>query len=190
MNKYKYIYMLSVVCVLWQVLLVCFSLCTLGYAAAAVLGYLMFGEEVQSQVTLNLPAGKFSSQVAIYTTLVNPIAKYALMLTPIVNAVKNMLPCHYYNKRVTHVFVSTSLLITTLIVAVAVPLFGHLMSLVGALLSVSASILVPSVCYLKISGAYSRFGYDMILNYSIIVIGVAIAAVGTYTSLLDIIGHL
>ncbi|MED6110480.1 hypothetical protein PIB30_043312 [Stylosanthes scabra] len=172
------------------VLFVCFLVCTLGYAAAAILGYLMFGDEVESQVTLNLPTGKFSSQVAIYTTLVNPIAKYALMLTPIVNAVKNKISCNYRKKRLTHVIVSTTLLITTLIVAVAIPLFGYLMSLVGALLSVSASILVPSVCYLKISGAYKRFGSEMIINYSIIIMGVAIAVVGTYTSLVDIVHNL
>ncbi|XP_054794993.1 amino acid transporter AVT1I-like [Prosopis cineraria] len=173
-----------------NVLLVCFSICTLGYAAAAILGYLMFGQDVESQVTLNLPTGKFSSQVAIYTTLVNPIAKYALMLTPIVNAVKKIVSCHYNNKRLTHLIVSTSLLISTVIVAVAIPLFGYLMSLVGALLSVSASILVPSVCYLKISGAYKRFGSEMIINYGIVLMGLAIAAVGTYTSLVDIVHNL
>ncbi|XP_028754074.1 amino acid transporter AVT1I-like [Neltuma alba] len=173
-----------------NVLLVCFSVCTLGYAAAAILGYLMFGQQVESQVTLNLPTGKFSSQVAIYTTLVNPIAKYALMLTPIVNAVKKLVSCQYNNKRLTHLIVSTSLLISTVIVAVAIPLFGYLMSLVGALLSVSASILVPSVCYLKISGAYKTFGSQMIINYGIVIMGLAIAAVGTYTSLVDIVGHL
>ncbi|XP_054819926.1 amino acid transporter AVT1I-like isoform X2 [Prosopis cineraria] len=90
-----------------SVLLVCFSLCTLGYAAAAVLGYLMFGQDVQSQITLDLPAGKLSSRVALYTTLVNPIAKYALMLTPTINSAKSMVPSHY-NKRLTHLVVHYS----------------------------------------------------------------------------------
>lgn len=150
----------------------------------------MFGEEVESQVTLNLQTGKLSSRVAIYTTLVNPIAKYALMLTPVINAVKVKVSCHYNNKRLTHMLVSTSLLIGSLIIAVAIPLFGYLMSLVGALLSVTASILVPSVCYLKISGAYKRFGSEMIINYSVIVLGVTIAVVGTFRSLVDIIQNL
>ncbi|KAK4274836.1 hypothetical protein QN277_018006 [Acacia crassicarpa] len=172
-----------------SVLAICFSLCTLGYAAAAVLGYLMFGQDVQSQVTLNLPSGELSSRVAIFTTLVNPIAKYTLMLTPTINAAKSMVPSHY-NKTLTHLVVSTSLLISNLIIAVAIPLYGYLMALAGSLLCVSTSILVPSVCYLKISGAYRRFGSDMIISYSIIAMGVAIAVVGTYSSLLDIIGHL
>ncbi|RDY13761.1 Amino acid transporter AVT1J, partial [Mucuna pruriens] len=71
-----------------KVLFVCFLACTIVYAAVAVLGYLMFGQDVKSQVTLNLPSNKFSSHVAIFTTLVNPIAKYALYLTPTIIAIK------------------------------------------------------------------------------------------------------
>ncbi|KEH34376.1 putative amino acid transporter, transmembrane domain-containing protein [Medicago truncatula] len=174
----------------YSVLSASFLACTFGYAAAAILGYLMFGEEVESQVTLNLQTGKLSSRVAIYTTLVNPIAKYALMLTPVINAIKMKVSCNYYNKRVTHMIISTSLLVGSLTIAVTIPLFGYLMSLVGALLSVSASILVPSICYLKISGSYKRFGCEMVINYSIIVMGVAIAVFGTYRSLVDIIQNL
>jgi solute carrier family 32 (vesicular inhibitory amino acid transporter) len=131
-----------------------------------------------------------SSRVAIYTTLVNPIAKYALMLTPVINAIKTKVSCNYYNKRVTHMVISTTLLVTSLTIAVTIPLFGYLMSLVGALLSISASILVPSICYLKISGSYKRFGCEMVINYAIIVMGVAIAVFGTYRSLVDIIQNL
>ncbi|XP_054796718.1 amino acid transporter AVT1I-like [Prosopis cineraria] len=173
-----------------NVLLVCFTLCTLIYAAIAVLGYLMFGSEVQSEVTLNLPKGKISSKVAIYTTLVNPITKYALMLTPIVDAIKATIPSSFNKKKASHLVLSTALLLSTVVVALAVPFFGYLMSLVGALLSVSASFLVPCVCYLKISGNYKKFGWDMIVNYAIILMGISIAAVGTYTSLVEIIKHL
>lgn len=168
----------------------CFTLCTLVYAAIAILGYLMFGSEVQSEITLNLPKGKLSSKVLTYTTLVNPITKYALMLTPIVDAVKNAVPSRFNKSKASHLLLSTTLLISTVIVALAVPFFGYLMSLVGALLSVSASFLVPCVCYLKISGSYRMFGWDMVVNYSIILMGVSIATVGTYTSFVEIIKHL
>ncbi|KAJ0692546.1 putative amino acid transporter, transmembrane domain-containing protein [Helianthus annuus] len=63
-----------------QVLLVCFVFCTITYSSMAVVG-----SEVESQVTLNFPTNKISSIVAICTTLVNPIAKYALMMTPIIH---------------------------------------------------------------------------------------------------------
>ncbi|KAI3973315.1 hypothetical protein MKX01_020690 [Papaver californicum] len=76
----------------------CFVLCTISYATMAVMGYLMFGEYTKSQVTLNLPIDKLSSKIAIYTTLVTPIAKYALMATPIVNAIESSSGFNYNNK--------------------------------------------------------------------------------------------
>ncbi|GMY13662.1 amino acid transporter AVT1I-like isoform X2 [Fagus crenata] len=160
------------------VLVVCFILCTLSYASMAVFGYLMFGSNVQSQITLNLPIEKLSSRVAIYTTLVNPIAKYALMVTPIVNATKSWFPCAY-NKRMLGLLISTSLVISTVIVALVVPFFAYLMSLVGAFLSVTASIILPCLCYLKIS-----------VIWGIVLMGVVIGIIGTYISVIEILDHL
>jgi hypothetical protein len=42
-----------------------------------IIRYLMYGDVLQSQVSLNLPSRKASSKVAIYTTLVNLLTKYA-----------------------------------------------------------------------------------------------------------------
>ncbi|KAF4376696.1 hypothetical protein F8388_025567 [Cannabis sativa] len=56
-----------------------------SYASITVFGYLMLGSGVQSQITLDLPIEKLSSKIAIYTTLVNPIAKYALIVTVLVS---------------------------------------------------------------------------------------------------------
>ncbi|GJN27858.1 hypothetical protein PR202_gb15913 [Eleusine coracana subsp. coracana] len=61
-----------------MVLFICFALSTFSYAFMGIIGYLMYGHALQSQITLNLPSGKVSSKIAIYTTLVNPLTKYAL----------------------------------------------------------------------------------------------------------------
>lgn len=72
----------------FQVLLICFIFCTVTHAAMAILGYVLnvwFRGAVPVN-SLNLPTEKLScSRVAIYTTLVNPISKYALMVAPIVD---------------------------------------------------------------------------------------------------------
>lgn len=172
-----------------KVLLLCFLFCTITYSAMAVFGYLMFGSEVQSQITLNLPTNKISSKVAIYTTLVNPISKYALMVTPIVNAIETRFQS-YYNKRKLSFLIRTTLVISTVLVALVIPLFGYLMALVGAFLSVTASIILPCLCYLKISGTYRRLGFELVSIGSIILMGVCVAVIGTYTSLLQIVRHL
>ncbi|KAF6171856.1 hypothetical protein GIB67_007377 [Kingdonia uniflora] len=172
-----------------KVLLLCFVLCTISYASMAVLGYMMYGENVKSQVTLNLPVKGISSKIAICTTLINPVTKFALMLTPIVGALENWLLCSYKSRPMS-LLIRTMLLLSTIIVAISVPFFGDLMSLVGAFLSATASIILPCVCYLKISGTYRRWGIEMVITIGIMLMGVCVVVIGTYTSLRQIFGHL
>ncbi|KAH7845402.1 hypothetical protein Vadar_001587 [Vaccinium darrowii] len=172
-----------------KVLLLCFLCCTITYASMAISGFLMFGCDVQSQVTLNLPTKNISSKVAIYTALVNPVAKYALMVTPIVNAIENRFRA-YYSKKPISFLIRSTLVISTVVVAISIPFFGYLMSLVGAFLSVTASVIIPCLCYLKISGSYRRLGFEPIIIGFIVLLGIVIVIVGTYTSLVEIVGHL
>ncbi|KAK4778784.1 hypothetical protein SAY86_006312 [Trapa natans] len=172
------------------VLVVCFILCTISYAAMAVMGYLMFGDAVESQVTLNLPIEKLSSKIAIYTTLLNPICKYALMVTPIVNTAKQLFPCRSHTMRPLGILVGTTLVLSNVFVAICVPFFGYLMALVGSFLSVTASIILPCLCYLKISGSYRSISYKSVMIWVIILFGVAEAVFGTYTALGQILAHL
>ncbi|KAF5792049.1 putative amino acid transporter, transmembrane domain-containing protein [Helianthus annuus] len=76
--------------VFWDgaVLFLCFAFSTVTYSLMAVIGYLMYGSNVESQITLNLPTNNISSRVAICTTLITPIAKYALMLTLIFDSIE------------------------------------------------------------------------------------------------------
>ncbi|KAI3452300.1 hypothetical protein Pfo_008965 [Paulownia fortunei] len=171
------------------VLLLCFVFSTVTYVSMAILGYLMFGSELQSQITLNLPTDKFSSKVAIYTALINPIAKYALMVKPIVDAIESQFQS-YSGKRFYTLFVRTILLSSSVIVALTLPFFGYLMSLVGAFLSVTASILLPCFCYLKISGAYRKLGFEVAIIGFTVLMGLIILVIGTYTSLVQIIRNL
>nr|CAB3487279.1 unnamed protein product [Digitaria exilis] len=168
-----------------RVLVICFAACTLNYGSMAILGYLMYGDDVQSQVTLNLPEGKISSKLAIYTTLINPFSKYALMVTPLATAIEERLLAG--NKRSVNLLIRTLLVVSTVVVALAVPFFGHLMALVGSLLSVMASMILPCVFYFKIFGVARRGRAEVALIAAIIVLGSLVAATGTYSSLKKII---
>ncbi|KAF5791135.1 putative amino acid transporter, transmembrane domain-containing protein [Helianthus annuus] len=172
-----------------KVLLLCFVFSTVTYSSMAVIGYLMFGSKVESQITLSLPTDKTSSRVAIFTTLVTPILKYALLVTPIVDSIKERL-LYSFNTKKYSLLIKTSLVITTVVVAIALPFFGDLMSLVGALLIVAASSILPSLCYLKISGTYKIFGLELVLIGFIVLIGILVAIMGTYTALADILRKL
>lgn len=162
---------------------------TATYVSMAIIGYLMFGSEVKSQITLSLPANIYSSKVAIFTALINPIAKYPLLLKPIVNTIETYFK-PYCERRFYTVLIRTILVGTSVIVAVALPYFGYLMSLIGAFFSATASILLPCICYLKITQAYRKFGFEFAIIGFILSMGLVILVLGTYISMLQIIHSL
>ncbi|MBA0751697.1 hypothetical protein Gogos_000603 [Gossypium gossypioides] len=171
-----------------KVLLVCFITSTINYGSMAVMGYLMFGEHLKSQVTLNLPIKKMSTKIAIYTTLINPLTKYAIITAPITTAIEET--SLFRNSRSLSILIRTALVISTVIVALTIPFFGYVMALIGSFLSVTASMLLPCLCYLKLNKAARKMGLELIIIVAILVAGLFIGVVGTFTSIKQIVKHL
>lgn len=171
----------------FQVLLICFFICILGYGLIGVTGYLMYGESLKSQVTLNLPSKNIATSIAIYTTLINPFTKFALLITPIAEAIEDTF--HVGKHRIISVFIRTMLVISTTTVALAVPFFAYVVALTGSLLSSTVTMLLPCVCYLKISSNTScwKLRLDLVLCLGIILIGIGVTLIGTYSSLKQIV---
>ncbi|TKW04792.1 hypothetical protein SEVIR_7G132600v4 [Setaria viridis] len=171
-----------------KMLAICFVLCTVNYGSMAVLGYLMYGDGVASQVTLNLPAARLSSKIAIFTTLINPLSKYALMVTPIATAVEGRIRgaagCGGSGPAVS-VAVRTLLVLSMVAVALAVPFFAYLMALVGSLLNVGACMLLPCVCYVRVFGPPRRAA-EAAAIVAILALGSLVVITGTYSSVVQI----
>ncbi|RLM91377.1 vesicular GABA transporter-like [Panicum miliaceum] len=170
-----------------RVLLISSVLCSVNYGLTAVLGYMIYGDGVQSQITLNLLSGKLYTKVAILTTIINPLAKYALLAVPITAAIeeKFSLPAGSGPARVS---ISTVVVVSTAVVASTVPFFGYLMSFIGSFLSVMATVIFPCLCFLKIYKAEGIRRIEIAAITGILMIGVFVAVTGTYTSVRQIIG--
>ncbi|KAM0893522.1 hypothetical protein ACQ4PT_025044 [Festuca glaucescens] len=167
------------------VLLLCFIICTLGYGLMGVIGYLMYGDSLMSQITLNLPSRNFSSSIAIYTTLINPFTKFALLVTPIAEAIEDSL--HVGKNKAVSLSIRTALVVSTTIVALVVPFFAYAVALTGSLLSGTATMLLPCACYLKIrSRTCRKLGFEQVVCVAIIIVGVGVVVIGTYSSLKQI----
>ncbi|GJM93999.1 hypothetical protein PR202_ga10608 [Eleusine coracana subsp. coracana] len=172
-----------------KVLLVSSVLCSLNYALTAVLGYMIYGDDVQALVTLNLPSGKTYTRVAILTTLITPLAKYAIVIQPITTRIEENLSLAGHGGGLARAAISTAVLASTVLVACTVPFFGYLMSFIGSSLNVTVAVLFPCLSYLKIfkpRGGVRRAEVAAVVG--ILVIGVCVAVVGTYTSLHQIVG--
>jgi hypothetical protein len=63
------------------------------YGSFGIIGYyLMFGDNLQSQIGVNLPWEATSSYFVILVTLIIPFLKHALMVTPLAIVAKQLLP--------------------------------------------------------------------------------------------------
>lgn len=154
----------------------------------AVLGYMMFGSKIESQITLNLPMDKVSSQIAIYTTLITPIAKYALILKPLIVSTEGWFSIDYQKSKLFKLAIRTTLVATQVVIAMALPFFGYFMSLTGALLCATTSLAIPCLCYLKII-SITNSSVELVERFFIwglLCFSIVIFISGTYTSIVDI----
>ncbi|TKY58956.1 Ribonuclease 3 [Spatholobus suberectus] len=152
------------------VMIVCFVASTITNASIAVLGYTMFGDDSMSQITLNLPSKKISTKIAIYTTIINPFTKYAVLITPIANAIEDKWLLS--KRKPVAIMIRTIIVLNTLLVALFMPFYEYIMAFVGAFSCVAISLLFPCLCYLKINEAARRFGLELIIIITILLIGI------------------
>ncbi|XP_022993096.1 amino acid transporter AVT1C-like [Cucurbita maxima] len=171
------------------VLLTCFGICTLMYAGVAIIGYLMFGESTLSQYTLNLPQDLVASKIAVWTTVVNPFTKYALTISPVAMSLEEFIPPNHPKTHIYSILIRTALVISTLLVGLSIPFFGLMMSLIGSLLTMLVTLILPCACYLSILRGKVTF-LQITLCCIVIAVGVIASAFGSYSSLKKIIEKL
>lgn len=170
------------------ILTISFIICTTMYGGMAIMGFTMFGEETQSQITLNLPDQFVASKIALWTTVVNPFTKYALTITPVALSLEELFPSSGYTLKSYWISISirTILVVSTLCVALLVPFFGYVMAFIGSFLSMLVCLIFPAACFLKIVGNKATI-LQRLFCVIIILIGATCAITGTYSSLVGII---
>ncbi|CAL5322308.1 hypothetical protein CsSME_00000543 [Camellia sinensis var. sinensis] len=171
------------------VLLTSFVICTFMYAGVGVMGYMMFGELTESQFTLNMPQDLLASKIAVWTTVVNPFTKYALTMTPVALCLEELIPSSHLKSYMYCILIRTALVISTLVVALSVPFFGLVMALIGSLLTMLVTLILPCACFLRILRGKVTL-LQGLLCILIIVVGAVSAVVGTYSALSQIIENL
>ncbi|GAV76563.1 Asp domain-containing protein/Aa_trans domain-containing protein, partial [Cephalotus follicularis] len=133
-----------------MVLIASFIFCFFMYAGVAIGGFLMFGDSIESQFTLNMPKELVASKIAVWTAVVNPLTKYALTITPVALSLEELIPSSRYRSHVVSIFIRTILVISTVIVALTVPFFGLMMALIGSSVAMLVALIFPPACYISI----------------------------------------
>jgi len=153
------------------------------------MGFLMFGEQSLSQITLNMPQDAIASKVALLTVIINPFTKYALLMNPLATAIEELLPAKIANSYWCFIILRTTLVASSICVAFALPFFGLLMALMGSVLCILTSLILPALCFLRINGSKATTT-QISLSVTIAVVATICMIVGTYSSLADIVNQL
>ncbi|KAL9361332.1 hypothetical protein Peur_044117 [Populus x canadensis] len=169
-----------------KAVIACFVLSFVIYGGVATLGFLMFGERTLSQITLNMPAHTLTSKIALWTTVTNPLTKYALLMNPLARSIEELLPIRVANSLWCYFLLRTALVASSVCVAFSIPFFGLLMALMGSVLCIFVAVILPALCFLKIMGKKATRTH-VVLSSMTAALGIICAIVGTYSSLSDIV---
>eukprot|EP00210_Caulerpa_lentillifera_P008832 g8428.t1 len=155
-----------------------------------VAGYLLYGSETMEEVTLNLPSGLLSL-VATSLILVSPFAKFGLTMEPVAKGIEEKLNLNMNNNSTAFLarVNRTALGCGCLFVATQIPFFGQFMSVVGSFLTLTISVIFPSLCYMKLYGKELK-NSEKLMNYSVVALGVACATSGTWTAVNEVLKQL
>ncbi|GKV34160.1 hypothetical protein SLEP1_g42569 [Rubroshorea leprosula] len=116
-------------------------------------------------------------------------ATYALTMSPVAMSLEELIPSNHMKSHIYAILIRTGLVISTLFVALTIPFFGLVLSLVGSLLTMLVTLILPCLCFLCIlRRKVTRL--QVALCVIIIMVGVVSAVIGSFKAISEIIENL
>lgn len=151
----------------------------------AVSGYYMFGSMVKDQVTISLHeesgGAALAMQMLTWLMILTAFSKFTLTMFPLAIGVEEIVAPYISSEKVMETAsaaIKLILIVLALLVAIFIPSFSFLCSLVGLICTMIVSVIFPAAAHLKLFGPKLSLG-DKILDWIFVVVGTIMAVVGT-----------
>lgn len=154
---------------------------SLLFGGFGVLGYFAFGENTKDIVTNNLGRGVISILVQLGLAI-NLFISLPLMMNPVYEIVERRFCDGRYC-----LWLRWGMVLIVTLVALLVPNFADFLSLVGSSVCIVLGFVLPSLFHLMVYKDELRW-HGLVLDGIIILFGVVFGAVGTFSSLMEIVG--
>lgn len=153
---------------------------TMLYIVFGICGYLSFGPDTQSIITLNLPSGIFPFVVkgclcfSLFFT-------YPVMMFPVSKIMERMM-CfssdESYTTFLLGCFLRSCLVLLTGVIVLLVPNFSTMMALVGSSCCPLLAFILPSIFHWKLFKSENGY-WSLVLDIVLILLGIAGSLIGT-----------
>lgn len=162
------------------------------YAFVGFFGYLKYGENTKSSITLNLPEQEVLGQCVKLMIAVAIFFTYSLQFyVPMEIIWKNVRHWFGAKKNLAEYSIRIGIIILTLCTAIAIPNLGPFISLVGAVCLSFLGLIFPAVIetvtYWDRPNGLGRFNWVLWKNLFMVSFGILGFLTGAYVSILDII---
>ncbi|KAL6653177.1 hypothetical protein ACP70R_012102 [Stipagrostis hirtigluma subsp. patula] len=162
------------------VLFTSIALSTVLLAGAAIVGYIMFGESTESQFTLNLPPYLVASNIAVWTTVTNPITKIILTWVHALSFTKTNICSYDHSTRLVSGGTASSN-------STSIPEHSYAQISPGAIFPCCRSICsILRSLVMSLVGSFLTM-FVVVLCVFIMLVGFCCAGFGTYSSISEII---
>ncbi|KAK3786481.1 hypothetical protein RRG08_058537 [Elysia crispata] len=169
------------------VCLISYSSLSIIYIVMAVEGFLVYGSKVQPSIVMSMMPGPMLVAVQILVTI-HLLCAFVIVTNPVCQEGEEILKISPYFSYQRILF-RTCVVCLALFIALSIPQFGAIMSLVGGSSIAVLMFVVPPVCYLKLCSMKGPWEpievplHEKVACVEIIIVGAALGASITATAL-------
>ncbi|PIA51349.1 hypothetical protein AQUCO_01100284v1 [Aquilegia coerulea] len=167
---------------------VAYLIVALCYFPVAIIGYWMFGNEVEDNILLSLQKPSWLIILANIFVIVHVIGSYQVFAMPVFDMLETLLVKKW---RCTpglplRLIARSAYVAFTMVVGICVPFFGGLLGFLGGFAFAPTSYFIPCICWLSIAKP-KKFGLSWCINWLCIVFGVLLMVLSPIGGLRSII---